>query len=69
MGSDNQLINSPTPTPPEAELILGNLRSLRDQIVTAWRERGVLLTADERVELRNEIKETCEFLESLTHGN
>ncbi len=66
MGFNSQLIDSPTPAQPEAELILDNLRALRSQIVTAWRERAVLLTADERVELRNEIKETCEFLELLT---
>ena len=59
----------PMPDGPEAERILSNLRSLRNQIVTAWRERAVVLTAEERTELRHEIKETCRFLEDLTHGD
>ena len=52
----------------EAEAILQNLRSLRDQIVTAWHERGVILDAEERVALRDEIKQTCDFLTDLTRG-
>lgn len=52
----------------ESALILANLRSLRNQIVTAWRERAVMLSAEERVELHHEGKETCRFLEDLTRG-
>lgn len=52
----------------EADAILANLRSLRDQIVEAWRERGVILSEDERDMLTNEIKQTCSFLEDLTRG-
>lgn len=47
--------------------ILENLRSLRDQIVTAWRERGVMLSDEEQRQLHAEIKQTCEFLTDLTH--
>ena len=50
----------------EAEEILTNLRALRDQIVTAWNERGVVLSREERAVLHAEIKQTCEFLTDLT---
>ena len=50
----------------EAEEILTNLRALRDQIVTAWNERGVVLSREEQAVLHAEIKQTCEFLTDLT---
>ena len=50
----------------EAEAILANLRSLRDQVVTAWRERAVILTSEEQAELQSEIRQTCDFLTDLT---
>ena len=50
----------------EAEDILTNLRALRDQIVIAWNERGVVLSRDEQAALHAEIKQTCEFLTDLT---
>ena len=50
----------------EAEHILGNLRALRDQIVIAWNERGVVLSPEEQVLLHAEIKQTCDFLMDLT---
>ena len=50
----------------EAESILLNLRALRDQIVTAWRERGVVLSREEQDALHAEIQQTCEFLTNLT---
>ncbi|GAA4747813.1 hypothetical protein GCM10023264_12030 [Sphingomonas daechungensis] len=50
----------------EAERIRKALRLLSDQIVTAWNERGVLLSSEERTDLRQEIKDTCEFLTDLT---
>ncbi len=53
----------------EADAILSNLRSLRDQIVTAWRERGVVLNSEERASLRSEIQQTCKFLTDLTQGS
>jgi hypothetical protein len=53
----------------EADAILINLRDLRDQIVTAWREKGVVLLPEEQAELRAEIKQTCQFLTDLTQGS
>ena len=50
----------------EAEEILANLRALRDQIVTAWSERGVVLSREEQAGLHAEIKQTSEFLTDLT---
>jgi hypothetical protein len=50
----------------EAEEILTNLRALRDQIVTAWSERGVVLSREEQEALHDEIKQTCQFLTDLT---
>lgn len=50
----------------EAEDILSNLRALRDQIVTAWNERGVVLSREEQATLHDEIKQTCELLTDLT---
>ena len=50
----------------EAEEIMTNLRALRDQIVTAWSERGVMLSREEQAALHDEIKQTCQFLTDLT---
>ena len=50
----------------EAQEILTNLRVLRDQIVTAWNERGVVLSRDEQELLHAEIQQICEFLTNLT---
>jgi hypothetical protein len=50
----------------EGDLILSDLRRLRDLIITAWEERGVILSRDERYDLQREIKETCELLMELT---
>lgn len=50
----------------DAEDILTNLRALRDQIVTAWNERGVVLSREEQAALHAEIKQTCQFLTDLT---
>ena len=50
----------------EADSILLNLRALRDQIVTAWSERGVVLSREEQSMLHAEIQQTCEFLTILT---
>ena len=52
----------------EANDILSNLRSLREQIVTAWSERGVVLSREEQAALQAEIKDTCEFLTQLTRN-
>ena len=50
----------------DAESIRANLRELRDQIVTAWQERCVVLSKDEQTVLRTEIEETCKLLMDLT---
>lgn len=50
----------------EGDLILGDLRQLRERIVTAWFERGVMLTRDEQGRLRDEIRQTCSLLADLT---
>ncbi|MBV8688236.1 MAG: hypothetical protein JOZ90_08590 [Alphaproteobacteria bacterium] len=50
----------------EAELILSDLRRLRERIITAWFERGVMLTLDEQARLRDEIRQTCSLLTDLT---
>ena len=52
----------------EAREILANLRLLRDQIVTAWHERGVVLSREEQAILQAEIKDTCELLTELTRN-
>lgn len=52
----------------EAERIFTDLRSLRRNVIDAWQARGVILTAEERRELRDEIRETCALLEDLTGG-
>ena len=52
----------------EADSILENLRLLREQIVTAWQERAVILSKEERQALTAEIRQTCQFLEDLTRS-
>lgn len=52
--------------PSEADEIRRNLSALCEQIITAWRERGVLLSREEQADLHAEIKQTCEFLTDLT---
>ena len=52
--------------PSEAEKFRRNLSALREQIIVAWHERGVLLSREEQAELHADIKETCEFLSELT---
>ena len=50
----------------EAQNILSDLHALRNRIVVAWQERGVMLTPEEQQMLRDEIKATCTFLTDLT---
>lgn len=38
----------------EAELIFTNLQALRNRIIIAWQERGVILSSEEQRDLRNE---------------
>ena len=49
----------------EVESILSNLRALRDQIVTACSECGVILSFEKQAALHSEINETCAFLTDL----
>lgn len=51
---------------PEAQIILANMKALRQHIIDAWQARGVVLTVEEQRELRAEIKQTCELLTALT---
>ncbi len=70
MSSSNpHQFTSATNSHSEAERLLANLRSLRNDIVTAWRERAVILTREERTKLRDEIKQTCQFLDDLTRAD
>ena len=50
----------------EFSTILGLIRGLRDELVTAWRERAVVLSVEEQELLHQEIKRTCRFLSDLT---
>lgn len=50
----------------EASRIKSDIRDLRQRILTAWHERGVTLTSEERRELKSEITYTCELLTVLT---
>lgn len=56
------------PNDSEADVILLNLHALSDQIVTAWQERAIVLTAEEQAMLRREIHKTCKMLTNLTHS-
>jgi hypothetical protein len=50
----------------ELERILNDLHELRRHVVEGWQSRAVLLTLEERRELRDAIRETCELLEEIT---
>lgn len=43
-----------------------DLAALRNSVSLAWQERGVMLTPEERSELRNEIRDLCQYLSDLT---
>ncbi|GAO40979.1 hypothetical protein SCH01S_53_00510 [Sphingomonas changbaiensis NBRC 104936] len=51
----------------DADEMLHEIVELRTRIMTAWRERGVMLTRDEQRRLLDEIRETCRLLGDLTH--
>jgi hypothetical protein len=46
--------------------MLADLKALRRSIISPWQERGIMLTPEQQRELRDEIRETCELLMSLT---
>jgi len=50
----------------EAQQTLSEIRMLRQRVLLSWHERGVMLTKDERAELKAEIAYTCELLTLLT---
>ena len=58
--------NDATHDSSELERVCNDLHTLRRHVMNAWQARGVLLTAEERRELRDEIRETCALLEELT---
>lgn len=43
-----------------------DLAALRNSVTLAWQERGIMLTPDERKELRDEIQDLCRYLSDLT---
>jgi uncharacterized protein YukE len=45
--------------------MLREIIDLRQRIVTAWRERAVMLTREEQRQLHDEITATCEILGEL----
>lgn len=50
-----------------ADALLDEIVELRARIVTAWRERAVMLTREEQHRLLAEIQETCRLLGDLAH--
>jgi hypothetical protein len=50
-----------------ADEMLNEIVELRGRILTAWRERAVMLTRDEQHRLLSEIQETCRLLGDLAH--
>jgi hypothetical protein len=59
-------LNSKHDLTSEAEAGLTRIQMLRDEIVTAWRERGIMLTKSEQDRLHAEIVDTCKLLTDLT---
>ena len=54
------------PEESEFQTMLRLIRALRNELVTAWRERAVVLSKEEQERLHQEIKRTCQFLSDLT---
>ena len=50
----------------DAHSISNGLRLLREQIITAWTERAVLLSKEEQSDLLQQIQDTCQLLTDLT---
>jgi hypothetical protein len=46
--------------------IRADLLALRQSVTLAWQERGVMLTPEEQIELRAEIRDLCQYLKDLT---
>lgn len=50
-----------------ADALLEEIVELRARIITAWRERAVMLTREEQHRLLTEIQQTCRLLGDLAH--
>jgi hypothetical protein len=50
----------------EAQVLFSKVKSLRDELVTAWQERAVVLSKLGQERLYDEIKKTCELLSGMT---
>jgi uncharacterized protein YukE len=50
----------------ELQALLARVQMLRDEIINAWRDRGVTLTRSEQARLHAEITDTCKLLSDLT---
>jgi hypothetical protein len=50
----------------EADMLLRRIRGLREEIITAWQERAVVLSKFEQECLHQEIVTTCKLLTDLT---
>ncbi len=48
-----------------ADALLGDLVELRGHLISAWRERAVMLTKEEQARLKDEIADTCTLLTEL----
>lgn len=48
-----------------ADALLGDLVELRGHLISAWRERAVMLTKEEQARLKNEIADTCALLSAF----
>lgn len=52
--------------PSEVDSAVTLVRSLRDEVSQAWRERAVVLSKSEQEVLRAEIADACDLLTHLT---
>jgi hypothetical protein len=50
-----------------ADDLVVEISGLRTRLISAWRERAVMLTPEEQKRLRQEIKDTCALLTELTN--
>lgn len=48
-----------------ADALLDKLADLRESLISAWRERAVMLTKEEQARLKREITDTCALLSEL----
>ena len=48
-----------------ADNLFSDITDLRARIISAWRERAVMLTREEQQRLLDEIRRTCRLLDDL----